>query len=93
MSVYTSWDNFQLAVQYLQSEGDNIDDTTCFDASCCLQNCLRRKKIRISSSPFHEKWVEYFSKGDNVSSQPVVLKLLECSFPLLANNGSDDCSP
>lgn len=91
--VYTSWYNIQLAIQYINTEGTTIDDTRCFDAPCCLQNCVRRKKFRIYSSPSYEKWAEYSSKSNNISSQPAVLKLLECSFSSPANNGSDDCFP
>jgi hypothetical protein len=43
LSVYTSCDNIQLAIQYIHPEDANIVDITRFDASCCLQNYVRKR--------------------------------------------------
>jgi hypothetical protein len=43
----TSWDNFQLAVQYVFSKGVVIDNTKCFDDFCPLKSYEKDNEKKI----------------------------------------------
>jgi hypothetical protein len=89
LSDFTSWDKFQLAIQYVLSKGVVIHDTKWFDDIWHLQKCVKEtKKTEFSSFLPHEKLAEYFSKGNNNSNHPELVKLVGFCFAIPTYTGN-----
>lgn len=89
-SKCTTWDKFELAVQFVISRGVNINDGKCFDDFCHLQRYVKENEMNSEFSCLlsHEKWAQYFSADNNAANHSELLKLVQFCFSIPAHNGN-----